>query len=176
MRKPTLYAMLAAFLIGYVAHMGVARIMTFVNRHQIDVTYHWKRVDAYNAYLRNPGNYTVTNGLSGATIPYDIEPHLAYLVSANELYHVDLILPTVPYGDKANRHWMQYVERHRETIIHASGSVPNGGPFRIAGAAPLHLSIWYRPGAEKTVQQLIDELESLATQEPKAEQAEQQAP
>lgn len=176
MRKPTLHAVLAAFLLGYVAHMGVARIMTFVNRNQIDVAYHWKRVHAYNAYLRNPENYTVTNGLSSAQLPYDIEPHLVYLVAAGELRRVDIILPTVPYGDQASRHWMQYVERHRETIIHATGSVPDSGPFKIAGAAPLHLSIWYRPSATKTVQRLIDELESLAAKQPENEEPADQAP
>lgn len=96
-----------------------------------------------------------------ATPPGSIEPSLAALVDAGELQYVDIVLPTVPYSNRAaTLHWMAFCERHKEDIVWTYG-IPSTSAFRITGEQPLHLQFWYPEKSTALIQQLIDEIENL---------------
>ena len=63
---------------------------------------HWRIVKAYRAYVLDPENYTSDSqtGLSVTEPPHDPMPSLAILVSAGELNHIDIVLPTVARNNK----------------------------------------------------------------------------
>lgn len=129
---------------------------------------HWRAIETYNAYIRDPSNAKSDpqTGLSMVEPVDDIEPHLAALVAAGELRHLDIVLPTVSNTNRAaKRHWMRFCDRHHpEGIVHASGN-PSYVAFPTKGKQPLHLNIWYRKTSESVVQQLISELEDLGSGE-----------
>jgi hypothetical protein len=120
---------------------------------------HWRVVERYNAYLRDPANYKPdpATGLSVASSPIDQAPSLAALVAAGELSHVDLVLPTVPDSREAGQHWMKFCGAHQE-IVYATGHTTYSA-FTPAGKPPLHLNLWFRDSDQGVVQQLIRELE-----------------
>jgi len=131
-------------------------------------TAHWRAIESYNAYIHNPSNAKPDphTGLSYVDPPADdIEPHLAALVAAGELQHLDIVLPTVPYTNRAaTRHWMSFCERHSKDIVYALGN-PSYTAFPTKGQQPLHLNIWFREASEPVVQQLISELEDMGSGE-----------
>lgn len=125
---------------------------------------HWRAVRSYVAYMRDPSNAKPDpqTGLSYVTPPMgDPAPHLAALVAADELQHLDIVLPTVLYTNRAaTRHWMAFCERHTEDIVYASGN-PRWVAFPVKGEQPIHLNIWYPEASQSVVQQLISELEAM---------------
>jgi hypothetical protein len=132
------------------------------------VARHWRAVESYVAYMRDPSNAKPDpqTGLSYMTPPMaDPEPHLAALVAAGELRHLDIVLPTVAYTNRAaTRHWMAFCERHPKDIVYAYGN-PSVVAFPTEGSEPIHLNIWYPESSESVVQQLISELEAMGTRE-----------
>jgi len=112
--------------------------------------------------MRDPSNYEPTpyGGLVAADVPYTPEPHLAALVAAGEINHVDLVFPSVPYSRNATRLWKSFVEDHRDTIIHATGN-PEYVDYRPSGSQPLHLHLWFKDAGKRNVQELIERLEHL---------------
>ena len=130
-------------------------------------TDHWRAIESYNAYIRNPSNAKTDQqtGLSHVAIVDDIEPHLAALVAAGELSHLDIVLPTVSSKNyAATRHWMSFCERHPKDIVHVTGD-PRYTAFPTKEEQPLHLNIWFRDTSEPVVQQLISELEEMGSKE-----------
>ena len=115
---------------------------------------HWSAVREYRAYMRNPENYEPAgNGLGVADEPFDINPHLAALVSADELIHADIILPSIAYPNSAvTKHWMAYCQRHPEEIIESYGTCEPG---------PLHFNFWYTPAGQPLIDQLLKELKEI---------------
>ena len=121
--------------------------------------HHWRVIERYNAYVRNPANYKpdVATGLSVTSPPGDPGPSLAVLVAAGDLRHVDLVLPTVPNSREAALYWMKFCDTHQE-IVYVTGN-PSYTAFTPAGTQPLHLNIWFREVDEGIVQTLVRELE-----------------
>jgi hypothetical protein len=115
-------------------------------------------VREYNAYMRDPGNYKPAgNGLAGASEPFDPMPHLAALVSAGELIHEDIVLPSVPYPNRAvTKHWMTFCERHPDEIVFALGRTEPG---------PNHLNFWFTEEGRPLIEQLIEELKEIGSGE-----------
>lgn len=134
------------------------------DQHEADaeaVAHHWEVVEHYRRFIRDPSNYRPDprTGFS-VTSPPDPLPSLAALVSANEIEHVDLVLPVVPYNPATTRFWLEWAE-DREDILHGEGN-PEYGAFKPAGQQPLHLKLWFRPSATEDIQQLIRDLEAMA--------------
>ena len=94
----------------------------------------WQAVREYSAYMRDPANYKpMGNGDTMADEPFDPMPHLAALVSEGELIHDDIVLPSVPYPNRAvTKHWRAFCERHPKEIVFAYGECEPG---------PNHLNI-----------------------------------
>lgn len=155
---------LAIALVAFVAGFGAG--LTLPRVQPIAVARHWKLVNDLNAYLRDPANYTDQSpgGLRGATVPYDIEPCLTFLVGAGELEHVDIVFPRVRNNAGVNRRWMRIVDQHQDTIVRATGNLDYGNN-KPPGDPPLHLNLWFKESGREDVQRLIKELEDLATEE-----------
>lgn len=160
MKTKIIISLVAGILIGVLAHHA------WLDR--TSTARHWRAVKAYVAYMRDPSNATLD---PQSRLPYmdppldDPEPHLAALVEADELRHLDIVLPTVPYSNRsATLHWMAFCERHPDDIVYAYGN-PSSVAFPTKGEQPIHLNIWFRKSAEAVVQQLIRELEEMGTQE-----------
>jgi hypothetical protein len=157
MRSRTLIVATVAFGAG----IAVCAIVEMARPSSNDTASHWKAVERYRAFVRNPGNYRPDpqTGLHMTTPPPDPDPHLAALVAAGELEHVDLIFPSVPNSRAANRFWMKWAESNPD-VVHATGN-PTYTAFTPTGTAPLHLQLWFRGSATGAVQQLIRDLEHL---------------
>lgn len=149
MKTKLIISLVVGIMIGATAHhVWIAQTST---------ARHWHAVRKYNTHMRDPSNYTPDpqSGLSFTSEPLDPMPHLAALVSAGELNHADIVLPTVPYSNRdATRHWMAFCERHRDEIVYAVGATDPG---------PIHLNIWYTDAGEKLVSQLVEEVKEIGT-------------
>lgn len=162
MKLRTIAIAVAAFALGFIMHALAPRIISLTTGHDVDVARHWKLVNEYNAYMRHPDNYsTYPSGLYGIEVPYDPEPSLAALVAVGELEHVDIVLPLVPANREANRHWMEFVNARQDTILYAMGN-REYVDYKPSGESPLHLQLWFKKSAKADIQQLINELETLA--------------
>jgi len=148
-----------AVIVGFAAGFGVRTMMP----PETTVADHWRIVEEYRNHVFNPENYTADpqTGLSSTEPPHDIEPSLAALVSADELRHLDLVLPSVAYSNRnATRHWMAFCDRHKEEIVWSYGN-PSSAAFPTQGGQPLHLHLWFPESSTPLVQQLISELEGM---------------
>ncbi len=125
---------------------------------------HWKLVEDYKAYVLDSTNYRPDpqTGFSVTTPPTDPMPSLAALVAAGELEDVDLVLPKVPNNRETNSYWMQWAEKHKD-VLFATGNAQYVD-YKPSGDQPLHLQLWFRESAKPDVQQLIKDLEGLATE------------
>jgi hypothetical protein len=151
-----------AFALGFVVHLGASRFSAVPSDDKADVSQHWKLVNGYNEYMRDPDNYRVNahSGFSGAEIPYDPEPSLAALVAAGEIEHVDLVFPSVPSTSEAHRYWMEFIDERQDTILYAIGNIEYVD-YKTSGEPVLHLELYFKRNATSDVQQLIRELEAL---------------
>ena len=147
----------------------VGLVVGFLVRHYLpfpaSTASHWQAVHEYNAYIRDPANRELdpTTGLYFNEPPIDPLPHLAALVAAGELYHLDIALPTVPRSKEATAYWLAFCEEHRDEIIYATGAATYG-IFKPKGGHPLHLNIWYKDSGGYgvyIVQQLLKDLEEM---------------
>lgn len=123
---------------------------------------HWAALRAaldYDAYREDPVVDFPDAGIGLFRVP-DPLPHLAALVAAAELEHVDLVLPTVPHPSKASVYWMEWFDRQGDDIVYMTGNRTYSA-FKPKGEQPLRIAVWYRLSAEPKVQALIEELESL---------------
>jgi len=118
----------------------------------------WRAVREYAAYMRDPTNYKpIGDGHTMASDPFDPMPHLAALVSKGELIHDDIVLPSVPYPNRAvTKHWMTFCERHPEEIVFAYGECEPG---------PSHLKFWFTESGKPLIEQLIKELKEIGAGE-----------
>ena len=154
---------LIGVLIGVV--IGVLTHQIWIER--TSTSRHWAAVKDYVAYIRDRSHAKrdPQSGLSYVeNAPSDDpEPHLAALVAAGEIQHLDIILPTVPETNRAAElHWMTFCERHPEDIVYAYGN-PSVVAFPAKGQQPLHLNIWFPESSQPVVQQLISELQEMGT-------------
>jgi hypothetical protein len=115
---------------------------------------HWRAVREHMAYMRNPENYEPAgNGLVSTEEPFDVMPHLAALVSADEVIHADIILPSVSSPNRAvTKHWMAFCQRYPEEIVYSYGSCEPG---------PLHFNLWYTEAGQPLIDQLLQELKEI---------------
>ena len=160
--KQKLTIILAVFL-GFAIGFGVRSLRP----RESTVADHWRIVREYREYILDPKNHNPDpqTGLSATTPPQDLKPSLAALVSAGELRHLDVVLPTVPYSNRdATRYWMEFCERHQKEIMWAYGN-PSSVAFPTKGEQPLHLQLWFTEESIPLVQQLISELENMGTKE-----------
>jgi hypothetical protein len=132
-------------------------------RRQMSIAEHWNLVNAYRAFERDAANYKFDpqTGLMAATMPPFPLPSLAELKAAGEVEYIDIVLPNVPKNRRMNRHWMQFTNS-RNDILFASGN-PEYTDYQPSGNAPLHLQLWFKKNVKGDVQQLIKDLETLAT-------------
>ena len=146
--------------IGIVLGFGLGFLTHLVLFGRPTARQQWRVVERYNAYMRDPSNYKSdpATGLSATSPPVDPEPSLAALVTAGELSHADLVLPTVPKSHDAERHWMKFCEAHKE-IVYATGN-PGYVAFKTKGTEPLHLNLWFRNADRGIPQALIQDLEA----------------
>lgn len=142
--------LMAGFLMGWIAHPPPA---------ELPIETHWQMVLSNIAYFNQRTNY----GAGGASDPYDrqLDTSLAALVTAGELEHLDLVLPSVPYSPEATKLWMRFCHDNTN-IIEARGEYPPSSKFKRSGTPLLHLNIWYRKPAERAIQNLIDDLEQMS--------------
>jgi len=152
---------IAAFLMGFLIHW------LLVHDHRPkSVVDHWRVVEAYREFVRNPKNYEPLQDnpglgqLRSETLP-DHEPSLAFLVREGEMEQVDLVLPSVPKTRETIQFWMTWAEYHPD-VFEALGN-PSYADYRPGGKEPLHMRLWFRPRAKASVQKLIDDLEELAS-------------
>jgi hypothetical protein len=146
MNMKTIIALVVGIAIGFGIHSLLPNEATMVD--------HWRIVREYRDYVLNPPTGSVDE-------PQELEPSLAALVSAGELRHLDVVLPTVPYSNHdATRHWMAFCERHKDEIVWGYGN-PSSVAFPTKGEQPLHLQMWFPESSTPLIQQLISELEKM---------------
>lgn len=154
-------AVMAGLLVGYLLGVSLARRVPLGAEESVE--WHWKRVNDFLAFIRDPQNLhsTSMDGINALTPPYDPMPSLIALEAAGEIDHGNLVLPNVPYTGKATRHWFEFCEAHRENVVYASGN-HSYVDFKPSGDQPLHLDFWFKKTAKPDIQKLIVELEALA--------------
>jgi len=158
---------LIGVLIGVV--IGVLTHHIWIER--TSTSRHWAAVKDYVAYIRDSSHAQrdSQSGLSYVTAPSDDpEPHLAALVAAGEIQHLDIVLPTVPETNRAAvLHWMTFCEQHPEDIVYTYGNTSLVA-FPTKGQQPLHFNIWFPESSQPVVQQLISELQDMGTRQKSA--------
>lgn len=165
MKPRTISVAVAAFVLGFIVQFVASAITALSTSQNPEIARHWKLVNDYNAYMRDPDNYSADpSGLYGADVPYDPEPSLMALVTAGELEYVDIVLPLVPANRETDRYWMQFVRKRQETMLYATGN-PDYVDYKPSGESPLHLQLWFKKSAKADVQRLIRELETLAAED-----------
>lgn len=147
-------SVIISFALGFLAHSLIFHAPTTKD--------HWRALEECDAYVRNPTNWErdAGTGLGSVTVPIAVEPHLAALVEAGELQHVDLVLPTVPKSPETTYYWMNFCDVHKE-FVYATGN-PYSLQFPYPDAQPLHLNLWFRPADVAVAQTLVRDLEALA--------------
>lgn len=146
------------FIFGMCLSIGLIQF-GLINFPFDSTEYHWRKVNEYIGYTADPKNFgTTPDGLIGARVPFDVEPHLAALASAGEIEHVDLVLPNVPNNGQNNLHWMKFCDIHKDVIIDSTGNIKYS-EYPIEGELPMRLSIWFRKGGSPLIKQLIEELQ-----------------
>lgn len=163
-KKPrTIIIAAASFVGGFLLHLVWSHCVPA--DPNVDIARHWKRVNDYNPYIRNPDSYNIEpSGLYGAIVPYDPEPSLAALVAARKLQHIDIVLPLVSRNDETSRFGMQFVEGHANTIIYATAN-PEFQDFQPSGPQQMHFTLWIKENGRRDVQRLISELEALSAKD-----------
>ncbi len=154
-------AVMSGIIVGFLFGVSMAKRVPL--GAEASVEWHWKRVNDYRAFMRDPQNLhsTPNAGINALTPPYDIVPSLIALDAAGEIDYVDLILPNVPSNRETNRYWFGFCDAHQEDILRATGN-RSYTSFKPSGIQPLHLNLWFRKSATIDIQKLIDELEALA--------------
>jgi len=120
-------------------------------------SWHWKQIERYNAYIRDPNNLKEDQSSSYIDDVPDIMPSLYALHKAGEITHLDLVFPNVPQTREVTRYWMAYCEKDAD-IIYATGN-PSYAEFQTSGVQPVHLNIWFKPIAKERVKELINAME-----------------
>lgn len=128
---------------------------------EASVEWHWKRVNDYRAFMRDPQNLhsTPNAGINALTPPYDPEPSYLALEMAGEIKCAEIILPTVPIN---NRIQLRLMGNFGPDVLEAKG-LPKNSTLRVSGTPPLYMKIWYKKSALADIQKLIDDLEALAS-------------
>ena len=131
-----------AFASGFVLGVFASSAVFFLFYEDLSIARHWRRVNGFNAYLRDSANqrHDPNTGYMAIEVPYDPEPNLAALVVAGELEYVDLVLPHVPRTQEATRYFLQFCEKRPETIIYASGNSQYVA-YKPSGDPPLHIKL-----------------------------------
>lgn len=124
-------------------------------------SYHWRVVDQHVKHVEDRSQYVWDSDASAYSteLPADPVPHLNALAAVGQLEHVDLVLSDVPNTRSTRRYWMQFVNES-DGIVYASGN-PSYIAFDTSNDS-IHINLWFRPGGEAVVQQLIGELRALA--------------
>ncbi len=129
-----------------------------------DSSRHWKRIDEYNEYIRNPKNQKRDEelGLGYVDNVPDIMPNLHALAQMGEIIHLDLVFPNVPQTREVTTYWMIYVHDIPE-IIYAMGYALYRGDdiYRPKGVQLVHIQLWFKPTAEEKVKELIGGIEKF---------------
>lgn len=119
---------------------------------------HWRIVREYRAYVSDS-----EIGGSAIELPKAPLPSLAALVAAEELNHIDIVLPNIVHNNsKANRLWMDFCSIHKG-IICAMGN-PSYVEYPMKDDQPLHLNLWYMKEAKGDISKLISQLEKNVSQ------------
>ncbi|MCB1066157.1 MAG: hypothetical protein KDN20_24960 [Verrucomicrobiae bacterium] len=129
---------------------------------KLDIRRHWQRIDDYNAFIRDPKNYTNQGGFSQTSPSIEIRDHADALVGFGELMREEIIVPGLRNERSHIQRWMEFA--NDPGIVHAEGP----GSFQ-QGEIPLMFTLWYRPEAKARVHAMIDEFEELAASLPKSE-------
>jgi len=127
---------------------------------------HWRALKAYIAYIHDAPNVTPgpRSWLSFMNQSMDEpEPHLAALVQAGQLEHLDIVLPM---NRASSLHWIAFCERHPQDIIYAyARENPSWVKFPAKGSQLLHINFWFPEASLPLVQQLISELKDIGTRD-----------
>lgn len=109
-------AIIGGVLGGFLLGVSVAKRVPL--GAEASVEWHWKRVNDYRAFMRDPQNLhsTAHAGINALTPPYDMAPSLMSLESVGEIDHVDLVLPSVPYTPEVTLHCFRFIDAHQEDI------------------------------------------------------------
>lgn len=114
------------------------------------------------AFNTDPGNYTNEgNGLLSMT-PMDMRVPLAQMVRDGMIRHTIVLFPGVPETRETTMMWMRAVNDN-DDLITASG-IPQTVGIDPRGDRIQAFEIWYRPGSEKDVQGIINEIEQYHQQ------------
>jgi hypothetical protein len=127
--------------------------------------YHWDKVSEYRSYIENPENYEKQGRFSVATGVPDITADLAALVSMNELYRKEVIIPGLPNEREHILSWMEFC--NRPGIIEATGP----GDYQ-KGEIPLMFTVWYTDEAEDALAEFVNDLRTKSAR-PKSQEGEQ---
>lgn len=143
----------------FILGLALGFAMNYLLTRQFATRNHWKKVNDYIQFERNPASYKpdATTGMLAATPPSDIRQDLAALVAAGELNHVDLVFPSVPCDRENTKQWIDFVKNYSE-IVYITGN-PSYTAFKVSGEQLIHLNIWFKNSSEAVIHALIAELE-----------------
>ena len=149
---------IAAFLIGWLA----CELSNEIDAFGYAEKRHWKTLEAYRKELADPDRLKpsgASDGLWGVSNPIDPEPSLAALHASGKIEYVDLIFPNVRPKRNVNLFWIEYANKHDDEILYILGNT-NVPRFKTDGKVPLHLRVWFKRGAEKTISELTKKINS----------------
>ena len=154
---------LVAFAAGFILHPAIESVLmnTFgvLQQYPTSIKGHWRKVEHYKEFLKDPANMQSSSGYSYMTPPYDPIPHLNSLAAAHELEYVDLIFPNVPNKKPALDYVLKWADQN-EDIVYFEGNVTYQA-YPTSGEQPLQLKIWFKDSAKADVQKMIKDIEAL---------------
>ena len=125
-----------------------------------EIEHHWEVVRAYREQIFDSASHRVDEetGFTVIDEPVDLVPSLETLVSSGEIEKATLVFPDIPYSAEATRRWLAFCNENMNEIIdgHANPSTVGLNP---SGEQPFFCTVYYKPEAIDTIQQMIAVME-----------------
>lgn len=138
--------------------MGLAVGISWPEKNEIE--HHWEVVRVYREQIFDSASHGIDEGTGFAVIdePIDPIPSLEALVSSGQIKKAALVFPDIPYSSEATRRWLAFCNENKNEIIdgYANPSIVGLNP---SGEQPFFCTVYYRPEALDTIQQMISVME-----------------
>ncbi len=125
-----------------------------------EIEHHWEVVSAYREQIFDYASHRTDEGTEFTVVDELIDPvpSLEALVSSGEIKKAILVFPSIPYSSEATRRWLAFCNDNKNEIIDGYAN-PSTVGLNPSGEQPFFCTVYYRPDALDTIQQMIAVME-----------------